>query len=419
MTRMPLGMAGAMPTGLLDLLDRVGLLDSVLIGLVPVALATVVVVVKWWRSRDEVFTGVTPGLLPGPRDPDSRERIRGGEWAGTVAPQFDPPTGVSPGVAGTVLDGVAHAHDVSAVIIDLAVRGWFRIREVPLETGDDRDWALHRSATDPDDELTAFEEKLLGALFGSRSEVRLSSLKGHFGVTMREAQIGLYREVVDRGWYRRHPRARNTRLRFWGLVVLVPATLAVVGLVVWDAVTTGSWAHVPLVVGGLVAIAVLARWGRSRTPRTAEGTAARIQALGFREYLATAEADQLRFEELRTIVARYLPYAVAFGLTAHWATLFAALAHEARGWEGPDGDVDLDLDWYESSEGASLGDAFTDGLGEGISGFGDATGDLADLTELTELTDGVDSFAEATEGLFEIDGLPGCGDGCDLPGCDF
>ncbi len=50
-------------------------------------------------------------------------------------------------------------------------------------------------------------------IYGGRSEVRLSSLKCHFGVTMREAQIGLYREVVDRGWYRRHPRARNARLR--------------------------------------------------------------------------------------------------------------------------------------------------------------------------------------------------------------
>ena len=392
-------------------LDRVDLLDSVMLGLAFVVLAAGFVVVTWWRSRDEAFVDVTPGLLPGPRDPDRRMRLRGGEWAGTVAPRFDPPEGVSPGVAGTVLDGVAHAHDVSAVIIDLAVRGWFRISEVKRAAGEPRDWALHRGAADPDDTLTTFEKKLLTALFGSRREIRLSALKGSFGLTMREAQIGLYREVVDRGWYRRHPRAKNARLRFWALVVLVPVTLVLIGLVVWETATTGSWAHVPVAVGGLLAIAILARWGHSRTPRTAEGTAARIQAMGFREYLATAEAAQLRFEELRTIVARFLPYAVAFGLTGHWAALFAALAKQSREWEGPDHDIDLD--WYESSEGSTLGDAFTDGLGEGVSDFGEAAGDLADLT------DGVDSFAEATEGLFQIDGLPGCGDGCDLPGCDL
>lgn len=300
---------------------------------------------------------------------------------------------------------------MSAVIIDLAVRGWFRIVEVTRTEGQPRDWVLRRSDVDPDDPLTAFEQELLSALFGRGREVRLSSLEGSFGLTMRQAQIGLYREVVDCGWYRRHPRAKNARLRFWGLVVLVPVTLLLVAVAVWDGVTTGSWAHVPVAVGALVAAAVLARWGRSRTPRTAEGTAARIQALGFREYLATAEAEQLRFEELRTIVARYLPYAVAFGLTGHWATLFAALAKQSREWEGPD--YDIGLDWYESPEGSTLGDAFTDGLGEGVSDFGEATGDLADLT------DEVDSFAEATEGLFQIDGLPGCGDGCDLPGCDL
>lgn len=407
-------------------LDQVGLRDSVLIGLVPVALAALVVLVTWWRSRDELFTAVTPGLLPGPRDPDARERIRGGEWAGTVAPQFDPPAGVSPGVAGTVIDGVAHTHDVSAVIIDLAVRGWFRISEAPRAEGAPRDWVLHRNTPDPSDPLTAFEGKLLVALFTSGPDVRLSTLKGTFGVTMREAQIGLYREVVDRGWYRRHPRARNARLRFWALLVLLPITLLGLGLVAWEAASSGRWAHVPLVVGGVLAIAVLTQWGGSRTPRTAEGTAARIQAMGFREYLATAEAEQLRFEELRTIVARYLPYAVAFGLTAHWAQLFAALAQEAHTWEGPDWDVDLD--WYESSDGTTLGDAFTEGLGSGISDLGDAAGDLADfgdlgdagdVGDLADLTDGIDSFAEATEGLFAIDGLPGCGDGCDLPGCDF
>lgn len=98
MTRTP---RGVVPT---LFLDGIELLESALLGLVPVALVALVVVVTWWRSRDEVFTDVTPGLVPGPGDPANRARIRGGEWSGIVAPQFHPPAGVSPGVAGTVLD---------------------------------------------------------------------------------------------------------------------------------------------------------------------------------------------------------------------------------------------------------------------------------------------------------------------------
>jgi hypothetical protein len=424
--------------------DRNTFAGASLIGLVPLLLALLVVAVKWWRGRDEVFDGVTPGLLPGPRDSGSRSRVRGGEWAGPVAVQFHAPDGVSPGVAGTVIDGVAHAHDVSAVIVDLAVRGWFRIEEVGggAESGErgagavdakrakgtkgKRDWVLHRSAGDPADTLTAFERKLLDSLFANGPDVQLSGLKGGFAMTMREAQIGLYRDVVDRGWYRRHPRARNSKARFWGLMVMVPLALLALALVGAAVAGAHDWSLAPLAVGALLTIVVLAKWGGSRTPRTAEGSAARIQALGFREYLATAEADQLKFEELQTIVTRYLPWAVAFGLTAHWARLFAGLSHDPRWpdvidgldvadsffWYSPGGDgVDLD------AIGDGLGD-LADGVGEGLGALGEGLGDLG-----AGVADAISGFTDATDSLFSFDGLSGCadgcGDGCDLPGCDF
>src|SRR6478672_1977364 len=266
------------PTSAPALVDRDTFVGASVLGLVPLLLAGLVVLVKWWRGRDEMFDDVTPGLLPADPATAPRHRVRGGEWSGTVAPAFSPPRDVRPGVLGTVLDGVADPHDVSATLVDLAVRGWFHIVEVRGAEGkkaqdEARDWELRRTAADPDETPTDFERLLLDRVFDGRDRVRLSALKGSFAMTMREAQIGLYREVVDRGWYARHPRARNGRTRAAGLAVLVPLVLVALVLVVTGLAQAHDWSLTPVLVGLVAALVVLARWGGARTPRTAEGTA--------------------------------------------------------------------------------------------------------------------------------------------------
>ena len=419
--------------------DRTELAGSVVLALVPLVLAAVVVGVSRWRSRDEMFVDVTPGLVPSQPSSARRRRLRSGEWSGTVAVAFTPPRGVTPGVAGTVIDGVADPHDVSATIVDLAVRGWFTIAEQP-EGADsgvanapspagpvggrsrkqgraDRDWMLHRAEADPDEALTGFERTLVRDLFASGTQVRLSDLRGTFGMTMRQAQIGLYREVVDRGWYRRHPRAKNARARLWGLVVMVPLALVAIAVVLRAGLVDRDWSLVPLVVGAGLTVLVLARWGRSRTPRTAEGTAVRIETMGFRQYLQTAEADQIRFEEAGAIFSRYLPYAMAFGIAEAWARLFGEVAARAQlaGWTDPF----WDLGWFDAIDlaGHSLdlvGNVasvvdYTD-LGDLASGLGDLTSGLGDtLGQAVEgvagTVGGLGDFTDAASGLFDLGGL--------------
>jgi uncharacterized membrane protein len=60
--------------------------------------------------------------------------------------------------------------------------------------------------------------------------------------------------------------------------------------------------------------------------RTARGTALLAQAKGFRTYLETAEANQIRFEEGQDVFSRYLPFAIVFGVADRWAKVFAQLA---------------------------------------------------------------------------------------------
>ena len=54
------------------------------------------------------------------------------------------------------------------------------------------------------------------------------------------------------------------------------------------------------------------------------------QIEGFRIYLATAEADQLRFEEGEDIFSKYLPWAIIFELADRWAKICGDLVAMGR-----------------------------------------------------------------------------------------
>jgi hypothetical protein len=67
-----------------------------------------------------------------------------------------------------------------------------------------------------------------------------------------------------------------------------------------------------------------------RGQRTAEGRAMCDQVEGFRSYLATAEADQLKFEEGEDIFSKYLPWAILFGMAKRWAKICSDLVTMGR-----------------------------------------------------------------------------------------
>jgi len=127
------------------------------------------------------------------------------------------------------------------------------------------------------------------------------------------------------------------------------------------------------VLAGLALVVV-----SSRMPaRTAKGSAALARVLGFRQYLRTAEAEQLRFEERADIFSRYLPYAVVFGETDRWARAFSSLAADPRsaaalGWYvGPIGwDFGHFGDSMQSFSNTTTGAIAATAASSGGSGFG-------------------------------------------------
>ena len=154
------------------------------------------------RGRDRRFAGQTPGSGADSGAVEEPVPLTG---AGPVAVQFQPPEGLRPGQLGTLIDEQANVLDVTATIVDLAVRGHLRI--VELERAhwfSSRDWRLERLPGGTGD-LLPYEKLLYDGLFETGEQVLLSSLKKTFAARMAKVQTALYEDVTRAGWFRGRP----------------------------------------------------------------------------------------------------------------------------------------------------------------------------------------------------------------------
>jgi hypothetical protein len=311
------------PRPVLDERWSIGRAFAVTPGTVSVAgagLAAVVagfVFLVWRSGRDRRFLGspvdVAFGNLSGEDEPVPL-------FSPTESPvEFAPPDALRPGQVGTLVDEVAHPLDVTATIVDLAVRGQLRIEEIPKEGWFGKpDWRLVRLPGDSGARLRGYEQLLLDGLFRDGESVELSQLRNSFASRLRKVQDALYQDAVEHGWFLRRPdKVRATWLAA-GIAALV---FGIGALVLAAAFTTWALAVVPLAVGGLLLLA-----GHRWMPRrTAKGTGTCRRVLGFRRFIMESEKERARFAEQRHLFSEYLPYAVVFGATERWARAFAGL----------------------------------------------------------------------------------------------
>ena len=129
-------------------------------------------------------------------------------------------------------------------------------------------------------------------------------------------------QVASRGWFRKVPSATATGSFGFG-VDRVRRSSARSRVGAWVL-----WILVPL-LPIIITVAVI-RIKLRRGQRTADGRAVCDQVEGFQTYLATAEADQLRFEEGEDIFSKYLPWAIIFELADRWAKICGDLVAMGR-----------------------------------------------------------------------------------------
>ncbi|NMR20988.1 DUF2207 domain-containing protein [Cellulomonas fimi] len=306
------------------------------------------------RGRDARYLHQVPGTTP---EPGSGGVASVGLGSSSrempIAVHLAPPAGFRPGQLGTLVDERADPHDVTATLVDLAVRGYLRIEEIEPgrsgaaegEDGSEREsedgevdedttadatglassWRLIRERA-PDDALVPYERALLEAVFTDRSRVSLTQLRATFASSMSAVQRLLYEDVTARGWFRGNPSAVRRNWYVTGTVLTLVGLLLTFFLAV---LTRWGLVGLAVLVVGVVVLAV----AHAAPARTAEGTAVLSQTLGFKQYLATADPDRLRIAAGEDLFSQYLPYAIAFGITEQWAGVFQEAA--ARGASVP------------------------------------------------------------------------------------
>lgn len=246
-----------------------------------------------------------------------------------VPVEYEPPDKLRPGQIGTLIDERANPLDVTATIVDLAVRGYLRIEEIPKDGWFSKaDWRLVR-VKEADDALLPYERMLLDGLFTSGDDVELSALKNTFATRLKKVQNALYEDAVHRRWFNGSPEKIRALWLAIGIGVVVLGIGATVGAA---AFTTFGLVPLPLILGGILLVAFSGRMPN----RTPTGTGALVRTLGFKRFIDDSEKDRARFAEQQHLFTEYLPYAIVFGATERWAKAFAGL----------DGELPDQSSWY-------------------------------------------------------------------------
>ena len=266
--------------------------------------------------------------------------------AGSVVPLWRPPDGLPPGAAGTLVDQRADMDDVVATLLDLAVRGYIRIREVPpdgvmgLVEQDSfagkalrtlglykHDWQLERTEKPTaGGDLTHYEGRVLHGVFEGDTSRRMSELHNEFYEHLPEIHEGMYELLVDKKLFRENPDTVRKVYRWAGIGGLVLGG----GL----AVQTENWI---LGLGIALAGLIVLLFSSFMPAMTLEGARRWREVKGLEEYIRRAEKAELEFsqapEKTTELFETLLPFAVALDVSDIWVEQFAdILAASPPAW---------------------------------------------------------------------------------------
>ncbi len=239
----------------------------------------------------------------------------------SVVVEYRVPEALTPAEMGTLVDDRADMRDISATVVDLAVRGYIKIikRDAFFFQKKFSFQLLKDFRTDQS--LSAFEKTMLNGLFAAPSvgsTVALDDLENNFYLKLPAIRSGIYESLMRRGFYGRNP---EKTVSFYMTIAIVLAFCAVASLVL-----------VPLGIGlGLSAIIIIC-FAKYMPAKTRRGMDAYGKVLGFEEFLMRAEKDKIQYAERQDIFETMLPYALCLGISSQWAKIFDGLYTQPPGW---------------------------------------------------------------------------------------
>jgi uncharacterized membrane protein len=253
-----------------------------------------------------------------------------------ISVQYEPPDKLTPGECGTLVDNEAAMRDITATLVDLAVKGYLTIEQIEeshlLGLTHSKDYIFHMKK--PPSEWTAarsHEQEMLSALFdaGASPDVKLSDLQNHFYTRLPAIRERIFSALMSDGYYLHRPD--TVKQGYIGAGWLIG------GLVIFGGsgyfanaagIAVGSFIFAGIATGLVVSII-----GWFMSARTVAGARALEKVLGFEEFLGRVEKDQIeRLEKTPELFEKFLPYAMALKVEKKWVQAFSGIALQPPQW---------------------------------------------------------------------------------------
>ena len=279
--------------------------------LVAPMFAFVVMFYLWWtRGRD-------PRLRP-------------------IAAQYEPPDQLTPGEAGTLVDSSVSMRDITASIVDLAVRGYIVIEEhqkdqlLGLMHRKDYNFIVKKDRSEWAS-LKDHEQELLDGIFvtGKPGEsVAMSSLENHFYVNLPSIKNSLMDSLVEHGYFLRRPD--SVRAGYMGIGVVLGFLIAFGGTSLGQRM---GMAPLTFILSGILTGAIICAFGWFMPAHTEQGTRALENLLGFEDFLVHVDADRFnRMVKTPEMFEKFLPFAMALGVEKNWSKAFQDVVKQPPDW---------------------------------------------------------------------------------------
>jgi uncharacterized membrane protein len=253
-----------------------------------------------------------------------------------ISVQYEPPDKLTPGECGTLVDNEAAMRDITATLVDLAVKGYLTIEQKEeshlLGLTHSKDYILHMKK--PPGEWAAarsHEQEMLAALFdeGASPVVALSDLQNHFYTCLPAIRDRIFSALMKDGYYLHRPD--TVRQGYFGAGMVIGGLLVFGGVGYFQNATgiaAGSW-----ILAGIASGLVICVFGWFMSARTIAGARALEKVLGFEQFLGRVEKDQIeRLEKTPELFEKYLPYAMALKVEKKWVQAFSGIALQPPQW---------------------------------------------------------------------------------------
>lgn len=276
-----------------------GLALAILLGTLLCMLAL------WWLRGRDAHAGPAPGV------------------------SYEPPRELKPAVLGMLVYQQPRVGDMGATVVDLAVRGKLKIIRKEGEGPGEGSFSFERRDKGTKD-LLPYERVVMNGLFKEGDKVTENDVR--LGEKLVSFLRGVRKEAQKEKLFHDDPESTVGRYFRAGLCMLFVPPLVL--FILHYRMDLGyAW----LLLAGSVPAGILV-WtiGRAMPRRTARGARLFRQALGFKEYLRTAEAGEAESMTAENFQEN-LSYAMVFGMADRWARLFTGILAASPDWyAGPE-----------------------------------------------------------------------------------